>query len=113
MCLYSVPWLRWQLRHWTVRFLLRGSLYFSPIGCEECLSQSWQLPHISTTSALANMSGASEPWGSWQALHWPPCTGSCLVGESSCRLMVSAWQAPHTFTMFPFTRPFCDEACGL
>src|SRR6266542_2757965 len=112
MCLNSVPWARWQLTHCSVRFALRGSFFVSPIGCEECFCQSWHVPHSSIPLALTNMSGMSDECGSWHLTQLPSRIGSCFVGESSWRRIVSAWQVPQTVVRFPFTRPFCGEACG-
>src|SRR6266536_1449400 len=96
-----------------VRFLFRGSLSFSPMGCDECLSQSWQVPHRVTMSPFTSWSGMSEECGSWQAVQLPSLTGACFFGDTCARLIVSAWQVPQTVTGSALSSPATLDACGL
>ena len=72
---YPVPWDLWQLRQSTLTFLFRGSVTFSPMGCELCFSQSWQVPHSSTIEAWLIRFTLSEAWGRWQVVQLPSWTG--------------------------------------
>ena len=62
-----------------VRFLFLLSITFSPIGWEECFSQSWQVPHRLIGFVLSSRETLFEEWGMWHFVQFPSWTGLCFT----------------------------------
>ena len=115
MCLYSVPWARWQLLHCDEQVRVARVLH---------LRRRWGGWSASasrgTGRSISMPFGFLKRSGAFAAVRVVAGgalarrrSGSCLVGETAWRRMVSAWQVPQTATRVPLERAPCSfEACG-